>query len=268
MSSSALARDARVAGIRSGATLAAVKRRRIDLFSVLLVALVALCVATALAPAGFGGAPVDPGVLRIGLVALSATFILYAMEKERALRRLEVALGEESRRRQIVEAESDRLHGMVSIGHAISASLELDRVVDLSLSAAVRMFGADGGAVFLDRGDLVVQAVHGAPSRLDVIESQAREVAGSDQARLLGDGAEAMASPLIHEGTLVGVLVVQAKAGQPLTDADVEMLQEFSRTVASAITNARLFRAEQVTNQNFTGLRDARDEFTWLTAIG
>ncbi|HLG00448.1 MAG TPA: GAF domain-containing protein [Acidimicrobiia bacterium] len=268
MLSSALARDARVAGIRSEATLAAVQRRRIDLFSVLLIALVALCVATAIAPAGFGGAPVDAGILRIGLVALSATFVLYALEKERALRRLEAALRDESRRREVVEAESDRLHGMVSIGHAISASLELDRVVDLSLSAAVRMFGADGGAVFLDRGDLVVQAVHGTPSRLDLIEAHAREVAAAGEAGLFGDGAEGMASPLIHEGTLVGVLVVHGNEEQSFQDADVAMLREFSRTVASAITNARLFRAEQVTNQNFTGLHDARDEFNWLTAIG
>lgn len=268
----AFERDARIAGIHADATLDAVHRRRSQLFLVMLIVLVALCVATAIAPFGGGRGPVDPGILRIGMVVLSTTFVVYAVEKERALRRLERALVADQQRLAVLETETDRLHRLVNAGHAMSATLELDRVVDLALAAALRLFDSPGGAVFLDRGDLVVQAVHGDRHRLDLAAGRARAVHATRTATLIpgsGPGTPAgLAAPLINDGEVVGVLVLDANDGTRFDDGDLRVAEAFARHAAAAVANARLYRAEKAVNEHFTGLHDAEREFRWLSAAG
>lgn len=269
-----LERDARVAGIRSETTLEAVHRRRSHLFLVMLIVLVALCVATAIAPMGGSqGGPVDPAVLRLGMILLSATFVVYAIEKERALRRLEAALFEDQRHMEALERETEQLHRLVSAGHALTATLELDRVVDLALAAAMRIFDAPGGAVFLDRGDLIVQAVHGPEHPVDLTDRQARAVAERRTPAVVPgprpDSPAGMAAPLVHEGDLVGVLVLRGGPSTDFQEADLRTLDAFARNAAAAIANARLYRAEKTANEQFAGLRDdAEREFRWLNAAG
>jgi transcriptional regulator with GAF, ATPase, and Fis domain len=266
----ALTRDARIAGIRSEASLAAVHRRRSHLFFVMLLVLVALCVATATAPMGPSRGPVDPQTLRVGIILLSATFVIYAIEKERALRRLEAALFEDERHLEALARETDQLHRLVTAGHSLNVSLELDRVVDLGLAAAMRIFEAPGGAIFLDRGDLVVQAVQGHRPRLDLAEVHAREVADRRTPALVPaaepDGSVGMAAPLIHEGNLVGVLVLHGDEKTNFGAGDLRTLEAFARHAAAAVANARLYRAEKTVNEQFTGLHDAEAEFRWLNA--
>jgi len=79
-------------------------------------------------------------------------------------------------------------------------------------------------------------------------------------------GPEGMAAPLLHDGVLLGVIVVNGDEGTSFTDVDVDTLDAFGRHVAGAIANARLYRAERTTNQQFAGLHDAKQEFSWLAA--
>lgn len=262
-------RDARIAGIRDEASLAAVRRRRSHLGLALLIVLVSLCVATALAPLGpAGGATVDPGALRLGMVGLSAIFVAYAIEKERALSRLQDALVSEQEQNHSIAAEAEQLHRLLSAGHAVTATLELDRVVDLSLAASLRLFDAPGGAVFLDRGDLVLHAVRGDERRLDVSERSARSVAASRLPELVpgpNPGSPVgMAAPLLHDEALLGVILVSGGDTRAFGPTDLETLAAFARHVAAALVNARLYRAAKTTSEHFSGLRDAEQEFSWL----
>lgn len=281
----AFERDAQIAGIGGERSLHAVQRRRSQLFVVMVMVLVALCVATAITPTGNESGPVDPGVLRLGLILVSASFVIYAIEKERALRRLEAALAEDELALEALGLETERLHRLVNAGHALSASLELDRVVDLSLTSALRLFDAPSGAVFLDRGDLVIQAAKGERQRLDLADRRAREVAATFRPALFppalfptdepGEPAEpggrgdpaGMAAPLLHDGDLLGVLVVHGDGETGFSNSDLKVLAAFARAAAAAIANARLFRAEQTVNEQFAGLRhDLQAEFDWLVA--
>lgn len=264
--------DARIAGIRREPSLDAVHRRRSHLFSIMLLVLLALCVATAVAPMGPTSAPVSPSTLRLGLIVLSATFVVYAVEKERALHRLEAALVEEQRRREHLGEEIDRLQMLINAGHAVTATLELDRVVDLALAGALRLFNAPAGAVFLDRGDLVIQAFQGERNRLDLADEHARAVAEAGQAALVpgvrAEDSPGMAAPLAHEEGVVGVLYVQGGDGTEFSSIDLDVLDAFARHAGAAIANARRFRAERTTNEQFAGLRDAQREFRWLATTG
>lgn len=265
-------RDARIAGIRSEATLEAVHRRRSHLFLVMVIVLLALCVATAIAPMGDGRGPLDPAILRVGMILLSATFVIYAVEKERALRRLEATLVEDQRQLAVLVRETDQLHRLINAGQALTATLELERVVDLALAAAMRTFEAPGGAVFLDRGDLVLQAAHGQRQSQELLTRQAREVATRHAPSLLPgrrpEDPVGMAAPLVHDGTLVGVLVLDGDATTDFGEGDLDTLETFARHAAAAIANARLYRAEKVANDQFAGLRDVQHEFRWLSTAG
>lgn len=262
-----VARDARIAGI-ADTTLEAVQRRRSHLFLALLITSLGLALATVLAPLGASeSTPVNPGLLRLGLVGVSLTFLVYAVEKERALRRLERALHREHARQHQLIRETERLHRLVAAGHTMSASLDLDQVVDLALDGALSLFDASSGAVFLDRGDLTLQAVRGEPRRLDIAEQRARTVTETRTPALLAaddTGTPAgIAAPLLHNEQLVGVLVVD---GPRFDDADLGVIATFAAHMATAIANARAYRAERAVNEQFGELHNVRNEFGWLTA--
>src|SRR6266446_3259154 len=105
-------REARVSGLRDfrTPTLEAVERRRLQLWGVALVILIALTIATALFSllpttpkvAGFG----VPTAVRVGMVAIGLAFCAYVAEKEWALRRLTRMLVDE---RVLSAALSNRL---------------------------------------------------------------------------------------------------------------------------------------------------------------
>ena len=265
-------RDARIAGIRTDATLQAVHRRRSHLFFVMLVVLVGLCVATATAPFDPARGPVDARVLRFGMIGLSFAFVIYAVEKERALRRLESVLIQGERNLAAMTREAEQLQRLINAGHALNATLELERVIDLALAAAMRIFDAPGGAVFLDRGDLVLQAIRGDRHRLDLADQHARSAVASRTPVLVAgsepDSPQGMAAPMIHDQTVVGALVIYGDETTGFDANHLRLFEAFARHAAAALANARLYRAEKTANEQFTGLNDIQREFSWLSSAG
>lgn len=275
-------RDAKLAGLRladadDGTKLSALARSRSHLAFALVAVVVGLALGTVLSSLRIDGdALIDPGILRIGLVGISVVFLVYAVEKERALRRLEGVLHAEQARHDAMTRETQRLHALINAGQALTSSLELERVVELALDGATNIFDAPAGAVFLDRGDLIIQAATEGSRRLDLADQRAHNVAETRQAALfpprggheIGTSTPAgMAAPLLHDGYLVGVLVLEADEDSPgYGTADLEILSRFAANVAAAIRHARALRAERATNERFAELSNVKAEFGWLSA--
>lgn len=278
-------RDAKLAGIRRGGTddqthLSAVARSRSHLAFAMVAVVGGLALGTVLSSLRIDGtALIEPGILRIGLVGVSIVFLVYAIEKERALRRLEGVIHAEHARSDAMTRETGRLHALINAGQALTASLELERVVELALDGATNIFDAPAGAVFLDRGDLVVPAATNGSRRVDLADQRARNVAQTRQPALfpprgghgdhdIGTSTPAgMAAPLLHDGYLVGVLVLEADEDSPgYGAADLEILSRFAANAAAAIRHARALRAERATNERFAELNNVKAEFGWLSA--
>lgn len=278
-------RDAKLAGIRladadDGTKLSALARSRSHLAFALVAVVVGLALGTVLSSLRIDGdALIDPSILRIGLVGISVVFLVYAVEKERALRRLEGVLHAEQARHDAMTRETQRLHALINAGQAVTSSLELERVVELALDGATNIFDTPAGAVFLDRGDLIIQAATEGSRRLDLADQRAHNVAETREAALFpargGRGEHeidtstpaGMAAPLLHDGYLVGVLVLEADENSPgYGTADLEVLSRFAANVAAAIRHARALRAERATNERFGELSNVKAEFGWLSA--
>jgi two-component system, OmpR family, sensor histidine kinase KdpD len=146
-------REARVVGLRDVSTpsLEAVERRRLQLWGLTVVILVAVSGGVALVstwrPAG--GAVVTPTALRIGVVALALAFGVYAIEKELHLRRLARLLTDQ---RVLTTALTNRLHEMsllLEAGKAMNSVLELPAVLETILRSAMDLLGGKSGSIML-----------------------------------------------------------------------------------------------------------------------
>src|SRR5438552_11623983 len=155
-----LAHEARVVGLRQVTTpsLEAVERRRWQLWTVAFVVMAALSAGLVLMASGgttsvglFKMLPV-----RVGLVLLTMAFSLYVLEKEVHLRRLTRLLLDE---RVLTAALSNRLKelaALMTVGQAVTSVLDTERVLDIILSSALELLGADRGSLMLpEQGDPV-----------------------------------------------------------------------------------------------------------------
>src|SRR3954466_10695850 len=149
-----LAREARVVGLRDFSTpsLEAVERRRWQLWSVAFIVMAALSVGLVLMASS--GATTSVALfkylpVRIGLVLLTGAFSLYVLEKEIHLRRLTRLLMDE---RVLTAALSNRLKelaAMLTVGRAVNSVLDIKQVLDIILSSALELLGAEGGSIML-----------------------------------------------------------------------------------------------------------------------
>src|SRR5437588_6220186 len=148
-----LAHEARVVGLRQVTTpsLEAVERRRWQLWTVAFVVMAALSAGLVLmASAGSTSVGLFKHLfVRVGLVLLTMAFSLYVLEKEVHLRRLTRLLLDE---RVLTAALSNRLKelaALLTVGKAVNSVLDIERVLDIILSSALELLGADGGSIML-----------------------------------------------------------------------------------------------------------------------
>ncbi len=264
--------EARVAGLRGQQALSieAVERRRLQLWVVAAIVVTGLSLATAIGSmrGGFGATWLHPGVLQIGVVALSLGFCTYAVEKEVHLHRLSRLLVDE---RVLNSALSKRLQqhsALMAAGKALNSVLDLDEVLDVILASALDMLKAASGSVMLLEGEehLRVVAVRGSElarnARVKMGESVAGRVARArepiilsgeiDQAQYPGYKVRsrrvnsAMSVPLENRGHLLGVLNINAGPDREFDEYDLQLLSLFAEPVAAAIAKAGLYEAERV----------------------
>lgn len=266
-------RAARVAGLSSfeSPSLEAVERRRLQLWALASLLLVTVGVAMVLFASGRAGSLppwLAPAVVQYGLLALIALFCAYALEKELHLRRLTKLLVEE---KVVTAALTHRLRELSSLleaGKAINLGLDLEQVLDTIVGCALEILDGRDASIMLASGGRELRTVatagrsaaHGA--RVGFGEGIAGRVAATQEPLLISgrlartDLAErsseapapssAMSVPLIHRGSLLGVLNVNARAVRDYTEHDLRALSLFGEQAASAIANAQLYQAQRL----------------------
>ncbi|MBV9410121.1 MAG: GAF domain-containing protein [Acidimicrobiia bacterium] len=282
-----LAREAKVVGLRDFSTpsLEAVERRRWQLWIVAIVVMAALAAGLVLMASGGTN---SPGLfkhmpVRIGLVLVTMAFALYVLEKEVHLRRLTRLLLDE---RVLSAALSNRLKelaALVTVGKAVNSVLNLAQVLDIILSSALELLGADGGSIMLleDPDELHAVCVrghsHAEGARLKLGESIAGHVALEREPLLIAGPASrerfknlvmqdvpvdsALSVPLINRGEVLGVLNVHGGADRMFTEYDLRALGLFAEHAAVSIANARLYEAERAHVNELLELDRMKTEF-------
>ena len=145
-------REARVVGLRevSMPTLEAVERRRLQLWGLTVVLLLAVSAGVAVVSTWRPGTGVvTPGVLRIAIVLVSIAFGVYATEKELHLRRLGRLLTDQ---RVLTTALTNRLTEMsllLEAGKAMNSVLELPAVLETILRSAMDLLSGESGSIML-----------------------------------------------------------------------------------------------------------------------
>jgi two-component system, OmpR family, sensor histidine kinase KdpD len=284
--------EARVAGLRDFRTpsLEAVERRRLQLWILTAILLISVSLGVVFVSTWqtsvtkvFAGTP----VMRIAIVLLSIAFSVYAIEKERHLRKLSRLLIDE---RVLTTALSNRLREvelLLEAGKAMNDVLELSVVLDTMLGSAIELLGSDSGSVMLREGDeLVVAYAHGnaqaAGRRVRLGEGIAGHVAESREAILVQGKADsgdfpglvsndlgvhsAISAPLIHRDELLGVLNVNSSGDRVFTEFDLRAVSLFAEQAAAAIANARLYEVERSQVEELTHLDRMKSQFVALVS--
>src|SRR5437764_1410907 len=282
-----LAREAKVVGLRDFSTpsLEAVERRRWQLWTVAFVVMAALSAGLVLmASAGATSVGVFKHVpVRVGLVLLTIAFSLYVLEKEVHLRRLTRLLLDE---RVLTAALSNRLKevaALLTVGKAVNSVLNLTQVLDIILSSALELLGAESGSIMLleQPDELRAVCVRGNDKARDARERVGEGIAGfvaEHREPLLISGTaskdsfrnlvahdepveSALSVPLVNRGEVLGVLNVSAASDREFTEYDLRALGLFAEHAAVSIANARLYEAERAHVSELVELDRMKSEF-------
>jgi two-component system, NtrC family, sensor kinase len=199
----------------------------------------------------------------ITLIQTFADQAVIAIENVRLFRELEVRTRELTR-------SVEKLTALGEVGRAVSATLDVETVLQTVVSRASQLAAADGGSIFeYDEGtqEFRLRATHayapelaaalretpvrmgegvigGAAARQEPMQVPdiAREGAYETRFRdiLLRTGYRALvAVPLVREGQVIGALSVNRKAPGEFLPEVIELLRTFATQSALAIQNAR-----------------------------
>ena len=264
-------REARVAGIsrRKAPSIEVIEQRRMQLWILTVLVVVALAAASALASWAGPDSSLGAGqwILRSAVALLGIGFVAYAVEKELHLHRLLRLLTDERVLNAAYSQSLDMNRALSAAGKALNSALELDEVLDAILASASQLLSARSGSVMLLEDDdyLRVVAVRGGhlfrDARVRVGESVAGRVAETRAPLLVngdaidlglrdgsgggGEDGSAMSVPLVNRGQLLGVLNVRAAGSAQFDDYDLQTLSLFAEPVAAAIAKAGLYAAEK-----------------------
>jgi GAF domain-containing protein/CheY-like chemotaxis protein len=222
---------------------------------------------------------------QIELVTTFADQAVIAIENVRLLTELQARTRELSRSVQ-------ELTALGEISRAVSATLDVETVLQTVVSHASRLAAADGGSIFEYEeatGEFRLRATHNyAPELAAALQEmpirigegviggaaarqgpmQVADIAqeGAYQTRfreiLLRQGYRALiAVPLVREGHLIGALSVNRKAPGEFPPEVIELLRTFATQSALAIQNARLFRELEAKSRELEVASRHKSEF-------
>jgi len=177
------------------------------------------------------------------------------------------AILDKARLYQETEKWARRLEGLNEVGHLLASTLDLNRLLDLTVQKAVDLLQAEAGSLLLvdeESGDLVFQVAVGVPDltgtrltagagiagrvvrenrpvRVDDVRQDEHWYPGVDR-RSHFVTRSLLCAPLTARGTVIGVLeVLNRRDGRPFDEDDERLLTAFAAQAAVAIQNARLF---------------------------
>jgi signal transduction histidine kinase len=175
-----------------------------------------------------------------------------------------------SRTRELARSVSE-LRALSEIGQAVNSTLDLENVLTTIVSNAVRLSGADAGAIYvydevqhlfrlhttygMDEATIAALKEHRIradnPALVNAIGKREpvqfadlrNETPGVINQIILRAGFRALVlTPLLRPDRIVGMLVVRRRQPGLLPDATIDLLKTFAAQSVLAIQNARLFR--------------------------
>ncbi len=262
---------ARVAGLDSfdTPTLAAVERRRLQLWVMTLLLLVAVTLGIILLTAIESvqlPSWLSPLAVQGGFLGLIVLFCGYAVEKEFQLRRLARLLIEEKALTAALTNRLGEVSSLLESGKALNLDLDLGDVAATILRCARDLLEGHDCSLLLLYGEEELRTVKVAGesaalgARIKIGEGIAGQVAESREPVLINGLVEhkgkrqpvsvlpssAMSVPLVNRGQLLGVLNINAQPGRVYTEHDLRAFSLFGEQAAIAITNAQLFESQQL----------------------
>jgi signal transduction histidine kinase len=165
----------------------------------------------------------------------------------------------------------------------VNSVLDIGKVLDIILSSALELLGADGGSIMLlDTPDeLRAVCVRGHTQAEDARVRLGEGIAGfvaQEREPLLISGAaskerfrnlvqqnppvqSALSVPLVNRDEVLGVLNVHADSDREFTEYDLRALGLFAEHAAVSIANARLYEAERAHVNELLELDRLKSEF-------
>ncbi len=274
---------ARVAGLDSfdTPTLAAVERRRLQLWVITLLLLVAVTLGIILLTVIESvqlPAWLSPMAIQGGFLGLVVLFCGYAVEKELQLRRLARLLVEEMALTAALTGRLGEVSALLESGKALNLDLDLGDVAATILRCAQELLQGNDCSLLLLYGEDELRTVKVAGesaalgARVKVGEGIAGRVAERREPVLINGLVEhegdrqpvsvlpssAMSVPLVNRGQLLGVLNINAQPGRVYNEHDLRAFSLFGEQAAIAITNAQLFESQQLaaSRNSFQALHD------------
>jgi signal transduction histidine kinase len=160
-----------------------------------------------------------------------------------------------------------RIRTLYEVGKDVNASLDVRRTLEIIVSQAAALTGAETGLLFRSRentGTFAAEVVHGANDQLpdearvwqgqgvigEVAQSLEPALIEAEGPDVLGEPCLAglrvdslIAVPLLNKGRLLGVLTVLNKDAGSFSIEDQALLESFASQAALALANAELYKA-------------------------
>jgi signal transduction histidine kinase len=186
----------------------------------------------------------------------------------------------------------EQLKALEEVSRAVSSTLDLDVVLSTIVSRAVHLPGVDGGVVFeyddvreefvqraaTEAGGELAQARRGTRIRkgegvlgrtavvLEPVQVPDISIPGAYESRLrdnlIASGIRALlAVPMVHEGHIVGSLLVSRNEPGEFPAETIELLRTFASQSALAIQNARLYKELEAKTRQLEAANRHKDEF-------
>ncbi len=271
--------------LRPSPSIESIERRRTQLW--LVAGLLLLAFSTTIILLFLGENPTDllpeAPALRWSFLGLSLAFILYVIDQERRLRRLTGALIDERVLTSSLQARIADLATLTKVGRVVNSVLTLEEVLEVIVTSAFELTGANNGSVMLREGDdLRVAASAGAtPAPLGTTLPFGSGVAGwvaergrplmingrlgSDQfpgSRHSERAGSSLVAPMLAAGELLGVLAVERPAeAEAFTETQLRSVALFAEHAATAVSNAYRYGAERNTVEELADVLERRSEF-------
>lgn len=284
----------KTAGLKtSPASLRDLHRRRTQIWSTSLIAIIGLAAIIGLLWLGQDLLPdalkpeeLSQWVVVVLLGGLMFSLLLYAAEKEQALRKLSELLLEERIRAESLASRLAEAARLSEVSKAINATLERDPVLDLILTSALELIGGDEASVMLldeERSHLEVVSYRGSGpdeiknARVQVGSGIAGVVAQTQEPLLIqgnrvppsAEGGHpqrginsSMSVPLVRGGELIGVLNLMDTTGTKTFDeSDLMALGFFAENAAIALGNASIYERERQAVDRLEDLDRLKSDF-------
>lgn len=280
-------RAARIArlGRESEVTLESVERRRTHLWAVAAALILGAsgAVALSLSEQGISSVVPDAPLLRYALLALGGGFLVYAVEQERALRKLTRALFDAEILAASLQSRIQDLTTLSRVGRLVNSVLRMEEVLEMLLEAVFELTRASRGSVVFVEDDTAVVAVSAGadsppagtavPIGVGVVGHVTRtrepllitgnlredQFPGSHPRTRAGSS---ICAPMIVDGTVLGVLTVERPTdAAAFTEIELRSVALFAEQAATAVLNARRYEDQRSTVERLADALERRGEF-------